>query len=257
MELQEQIVVITGAGQGIGRSIAEAFAREGSAVVVNDLHAESAQASTELIRAAGGRAVAAPADVGDRAQVEAMFAAAKAEFGAVTTLVNNAGYVPYHPAADYPPDIWDRTLATNLTGVFHCSQVAIQHMTERGGGSIVTIASVHASATLPGTLAYAATKAGVVSMTRTMALELGERSIRVNCVSPGAIATDGLKAYFDSLPDDERAAAHTTLMSWHPLGRFGKPEDIADVVVYLCTERAAFINGANIVADGGMLARLF
>ncbi|MBK8020745.1 MAG: SDR family oxidoreductase [Chloroflexi bacterium] len=200
MELHDQIVVVTGAGQGIGQGIAQAFGAEGSAVIVNDLRQATAEATAASIRQNGGRAIGVQADVGDRAQVAALFEAARVAFGPVTTLVNNAGYVPYEPAIGYPPDVWDRTIATNLTGVFNCTQAALTHMVERGGGSIVNIASVHSRSTLPGTLAYAATKAGVVSMTRTLALEVGSKKIRVNAVSPGAIETEGLKVYFDSCP---------------------------------------------------------
>ncbi|MBK8021265.1 MAG: SDR family NAD(P)-dependent oxidoreductase [Chloroflexi bacterium] len=138
-------------GTGHRPGIAQAFGAEGSAVIVNDLRQETAEATAASIRQSGGRAIGVQADVGDRAQVAALFEAARAAFGPVTTLVNNAGYVPYEPAIGYPPDVWDRTIATNLTGVFNCTQAALTHMVERGGGFIVNIASVHSRSTLPGT----------------------------------------------------------------------------------------------------------
>jgi 3-oxoacyl-[acyl-carrier protein] reductase len=257
MNFRDQVVLVTGAGQGIGAAIAMAFAEEASAVIVNDLHTETAAQTANAITSAGGRALAIQANIADRAAVEAMFAAARAHFGAVTTLVNNAGYVPFLPFTDYTPEIWRKTLDIDLGGVFHCTQAAIPQMAERGWGAVVNIASVHASATLPGTAAYAAAKAGVVGFTRNLALELGAKGIRVNCVSPGAIETDALRAYFASLPDEHRERERHHMLDWQPLGRFGSPRDIANIVLFLCSERAAFIHGAEIVADGGVLARLF
>jgi NAD(P)-dependent dehydrogenase (short-subunit alcohol dehydrogenase family) len=257
MDFKEQVVVITGAGQGIGQATAYAFAQRGSRVVVNDLQRETAEATTRTINERGGQAIAVQADVADEAAVRTIFYQAQHHFGAVTTLINNAGYVPFLPLMDYTAAIWDKTMAVDLKGIFYCVQAAVPQMERRGGGRIVNIASVHASATLPGTSAYAAAKGGIVSLTRTLALELGPKHIRVNCISPGAIETDALKAYFDSLPPEESEARRQYLLGWHPLGRFGQPDDIAQVALFLCSDQAAFIHGSEIVADGGCLARLF
>ncbi len=257
MSLKDQVVIITGAGQGIGLGIAQAFARAGSAVVINDVNAETAQAAAQSIVAAGGRAVAAPADISDRAQVTAMCDAAVAAFGKLTTLVNNAGWFAFTPFLEQTPDAWQRTLDVDLSGIFHCTQVAVPHMIAAGGGSVVNITSVHATATIPGTVAYAAAKTGVVGMTRTLALELGKHNIRVNCVSPGAISTDALKKYFDSLPPDRREQEQTHMLGFQALPFFGTPEDVAELVLFVCSDRARYMTGTELVIDGGVLARLF
>ncbi len=257
MNFREQVVVVTGAGQGIGQAIALAFAAEGSAVVVNDLNQSTASATVAQITERGGKALALPADVANKSAVDTAFAQAAEHFGPVTTLINNAGYVHFQPFVEHSPEAWRHVLSVDLDGIFHCTQAAIPQMKQRGGGAIVNIASVHASRTLPSVAAYAAAKAGVVGLTRSLALELGRANIRVNCVSPGAIETDALKAYFDSLPEAKRDSERDYMLSWHPLGRFGRPKDIAGVVLFLCSDGAAFIHGTEIVADGGCLARLF
>ena len=257
MDFREQVVLVTGAGRGIGRAITLAFAAEGCAVIANDLDPGTAAQTAAAITDSGGRALPVPADIADPAAVRAMFEHARGHFGPVTTLINNAGFLSFTPFTEHSADLWQRTLAIDLGGVFHCTQAAVPHMQASGSGFVVNIASVHASRTLPNLAAYAAAKAGVVGLTRNLALELGQYNIRVNCVSPGAINTDALKAYFDSLPDDTRQAEWDHLLSWHPLGRIGQPEDIAHVVVFLCSDKAAFIHGTEIVVDGGNLARLF
>lgn len=256
MNFQDQVVLVTGAGQGIGQATALAFAAEGSRVIVNDVNGDTAAQTVDQIATAGGLAVAVQADISDERAVAALFEQARSRFGPVTTLINNAGYVPYKPFAEYSSDLWDKTINIDLKGVYLCTRAALPHMEARGGGYIVSIASVHASRTLPGTTAYAAAKAGVVGLTRTLALELGPQNIRVNCISPGAIETDALQAYFNSLPPEQREAERKNLLTWHPLGRFGQPRDIANVAVFLCSDRAEFIHGSEIVADGGLLARL-
>jgi NAD(P)-dependent dehydrogenase (short-subunit alcohol dehydrogenase family) len=186
-----------------------------------------------------------------------MFQQAEAHFGAVTTLINNAGIVSFKPIMEFTSQMWDSTMNIDLKGIFFCTQAAVPQMVSRGGGSIVSIASVHATRTLPNASAYAAAKAGIVALTHNLAFELGPKNIRINCVSPGAIETDALQAYFDSLPEDKREAERNYMMSWHPLGRFGQPRDIANVVVFLCSDKAAFMHGTEVVVDGGLLARLF
>ena len=257
MKLEEQVVIVTGAGQGIGLGIAQAFARAGTAVVVNDINAETSEAAAQSILTAGGRAVAAPADIAVREGVIAMCDAAVAAFGKITTLVNNAGWFAFTPFLEQTPEAWQHTLDVDLSGIFHCTQVAVPHMIAAGGGSVVNITSVHATATIPGTVAYAAAKTGVVGMTRTLALELGRHNIRVNCVSPGAISTDALKRYFDSLPPEQREKEQAHMLGFQALPFFGTAEDVAELVLFLCDDRARYITGAEMLIDGGVLARLF
>lgn len=257
MNFNKQVVLVTGAGQGIGQAIATAFGDAGSAVVVNDLNLETAKQTAELINNAGGRARAVQANITDRSAVEKMFAQAKTHFGPVTTLVNNAGYSDFLPFMEYPIDKWKRLFDVDLNGVFHCVQTAVSQMEEAGAGFIVNIASIHASQALQNMSAYAAAKAGVVALTKNLAQELGPKNIRVNCLSPGTIETDALVDYFKSLPDETREAQREHMLSWCSVGRFGKPSDIANVALFLCSEQAAFVHGTEIVADGGHLARLF
>lgn len=257
MDFRDQVVVVTGAGQGIGQGIAQAFAEEGCAVVVNDIDLVTAEETAVSINKAGGKAIAIQADIADRHAVENMLAQAKEQFGPVTTLVNNAGYPEFVPFMAYPEESWNRLLDVDLSGVFHCSQAAVPYMIEAGAGFIVNITSIHASQTLENMSVYAAAKAGVVALTKNMSLELGAKNIRVNCVSPGTIETGALKKFFDSMPDDEREAKRDYMLSWCSVGRFGQPRDIANVVMFLCSDKAAFVQGTEIVADGGHLARLF
>lgn len=257
MDFSEQVVLVTGAGRGIGRAIAAAFAAQGSAVVVNDIDLAAAQDTADQIATDNGRALAVAADITDRARVEAMLARSRETFGPLTTLVNNAGYADFMPFMDYQVDKWQQLFDVDLNGVFHCTQASVPQMEEAGAGFIVNIASIHASQTLKNMSAYAAAKAGVVALTKNLAFELGPKNIRVNALSPGTIETDLLVEFFNSLPAEEQASTRDYMLSWCPLGRFGRPADIANVALFLCSDKAAFVHGTEIVADGGHLARLF
>ena len=257
MDYGSQVVLVTGAGQGIGQEIAAIFGEEGSQVIVNDINLDQAKKTAVMINNKGGRAFAVQADIADRKAVDEMFARAKQQFGPVSTLINNAGYPDFVPFMEYPPERWSRLIDVNLSGVFHCTQAAALQMEEVGAGFVVNITSVHATQTLPNMSAYAAAKAGVVALTKNLSLELGPKNIRVNCLSPGTIETGALHSYFDSLPENERQARRDYMLSWCSLGRFGQPRDIANIVLFLCSDKASFIHGTEIVADGGHLARLF
>ena len=257
MDFSNQVVLVTGAGQGIGQAIATAFGEEGSAVIVNDMNLDTAEKTAAQINDTGGRALAIQADIADRRAVEGLLARAKQQFGPVSTLINNAGHVDFMPFMEYSPDSWRRLLDVDLTGIFHCIQATVPQMEEVGAGFVVNIASVHATQTLPNMSVYAAAKAGVVALTKSIAQELGPKNIRVNSLSPGTIETDALQGYFESLPANERKRQREYMLSWCSLGRFGRPRDIANIVLFLCNDKASFIHGTEIVADGGHLARLF
>ncbi len=257
MDFGKQVVLVTGAGRGIGQAIAAAFGEEGSAVIVNDINLDTAEETAFQINNTGGRALAIQADIANRGEVDTMLAQAKQQFGPVSTLINNAGYVDFMPFMEYSADSWNRLLDIDLTGVFHCTQAAVPQMEEAGAGFVVNIASVHATQTLQNMSAYAAAKAGVVALTKNLAQELGPKNIRVNSLSPGTIDTELLQDYFNSLPSNERESQRTHMQSWCSMGRFGLPRDIANVALFLCSPQAAFIHGTEIVADGGHLARLF
>ncbi|MBB6097339.1 3-oxoacyl-[acyl-carrier protein] reductase [Deinobacterium chartae] len=242
---REQVVLITGAGGGIGRAVALRFAAEGARVAVNDLRAQAAQAVSEEIRAAGGQALAVPADVADRESVEAMFDAVERHFGYVDVLLNNAGLISEdRHFLEGDEAWWDRVQRVNLKSVFLCSHRAARIMARRRRGVILTTSSGGATRAHRGNVAYDATKGGIEAMTRAMALDLAPYGIRVNGVVPGLINTYGLSG--EVLREREAVV---------PLGRYGTAEDLVGAATFLASSDAAYITGQFIVVDGGVLAQ--
>ena len=239
--LNAQRAVITGGGSGIGRATALRMAEEGASVAVIDIDGDSAH---DAAREIGGSAYVA--DVTDPDGLRATVDAAAADLGGITIMFNNAGVGNQSPLHDWAPEEWDRLLAVNLTGVFLGFRAAVPHIHASGGGSIVSTASISGTRPAAGEAPYAAAKAGVTAITASAALEYGP-SIRVNSVSPGMILTALTAPLLQFLPHERERYERTT-----PLGRIGRPEDIADVVVFLCSDLARFITGQNIVVDGGM-----
>lgn len=247
-----QVVLITGAAGGIGRAAVRAFARSGARLVVADLDEAGARQTADLARAEGAEALAVQADVASSASVQAMVAAAVARFGRLDAAFNNAGVelegVPTHEADE---DLFDRTLAINLKGVFLCMKYQLRQMlAQGGGGAIVNTASVAAlvgAATMP---AYAASKHGVVGLTKSAALEYAKKGIRVNAVCPGVIRTAMTERAIAQRPERE-----AFINNLHPMGRIGEPEEIAATALWLCSPAASFITGQALAVDGGMLAR--
>ncbi|MFK0146952.1 SDR family NAD(P)-dependent oxidoreductase [Streptomyces griseus] len=239
-------VLITAAGQGIGAATARRLAAEGASVLVTDLDAKRAAHTAAAIREAGGTAESAVCDVADRAAVEAAVAHAVAAFGRLDVLVNNA----YAASPDTPlfedesDDVWERDLDITLSGPFRCARAALPHLVASGRGAIVTIGSVNGEQDFGGH-AYSAAKAGLASLTRTLAGHAGPRGVRVNLVAPGTIRTD---AWAGRDAELDRAAA------LYPLGRVGTPEDIASAVAFLASADAAWITGTTLRVDGGILA---
>lgn len=238
--------LITGASRGIGRATAAVLAREGWPVCVNYL--ERRDAAEELVaelRARGCAAMAWQADVSDRRAVEAMAAAAAEALGPVELLVNNAGISHQGLFQDTDDGVWDRLLAVNLTGPRNAVQAVLPHMLSEKRGAIVNISSIWGLRGGSCEVAYAVTKAGIVGLTRSLALELAPSGIRVNCVAPGCIETDMVRV----LGRETRAM----LAEETPLGRLGRPEEIAEAVAFLASEKAGFITGQVITADGGFV----
>jgi len=239
--LEGHRAVVTGGASGIGRATARRMAEEGAAVAIIDVNGDAAHESAGEIGA-----TAHVADVTDAEALRAAVDEAAGAMGGVTLLFNNAGIGSQSPLHEWAPEEWDRLLAVNLTGVYLGFRAAIPHIRAAGGGSIVSTASISGTRPAAGEAPYAAAKAGVAAMTASAALEYGP-DIRVNAVSPGMILTALTEPLLQFLPHERGRFERTT-----PLGRIGEPGDVAEVVVFLCSDMARFITGQNIVVDGGL-----
>ena len=248
---EDQVALVTGAGGGIGRATALAFAREGARVVASDVEGAGGEETARLVREAGGDAVHFACDVTRPGEVNGLVQAAVDAFGRLDCAHNNAGIEgAYGRTADCDEENFDRTCAVNLKGVYLCLKAEIAHMLrQEGGGAIVNTASVAGVEGAKNLPAYVASKHGVVGLTRTAALEYATRGIRVNAVCPGPIRTRMLEALMEENPRMEPA-----MIAAVPMRRLGKPEEIAEAVVWLCSDRASFVTGQGIVVDGGFTA---
>jgi NAD(P)-dependent dehydrogenase (short-subunit alcohol dehydrogenase family) len=247
--LAGKVALITGAGGGIGSATAHLFAREGASVVVNDIQARRAESVVESVRAEGGSAIAAVADISSGAQVEALFAETERTFGGLDILVNNAFYnVNDVTIADLEEADWDRTIAVCLKGPFLCTRHAVRMMRPRGGGSVVTLSSVNALFGV-GETAYTAAKGGLISLMRLVAAEYGACNIRSNVICPGTIATEICMEYWNRFP-----AGFSRLQEMYPLGRIGTPDEVAQYALFLASDESSFVTGGVHVIDGGLLA---
>jgi glucose 1-dehydrogenase len=249
MRLQGKTAVVTGAGTGIGQAIAIACAREGAAVVIDYVGDASVSKDTiSKITAIGGTSIAVDADISIPDQVDALIQKTIVAFGKLDIFVNNAGIEKKFAFVDYPLDEWHKVMAVNLTGPFLCSQAAAKQMIAQGaGGRIINISSVHEDLPMPTNAPYCASKGGLRMLMRTIAVELAPHQITVNNIGPGAIYTPIDKdVEMDSKLNDQ-------ILAEIPLGRWGKPEEVAQLAVFLASDDAAYITGSTHFIDGGML----
>ncbi len=248
MPPNDRVAIVTGAAKGIGEAIATRFLEAGSAVAAFDIDSAALKAAVERFRQKG-RVIAIEGDVAREEDVSAAVRRTADELGRIDVLVNNAGIEVPGRLPDYSSADWDRQIGVNLKGAFLFAKHVIPHLAGHGG-AIVNISSVHAFVSYPGNAAYDASKAGMLALTRTLALDHGADGIRVNAICPGYIDTPMMDEWLATLEDPD--AAMRQVLAVHPLGRIGKPRDIADAVLFLASESAAFISGAFLVVDGAM-----
>jgi 2-hydroxycyclohexanecarboxyl-CoA dehydrogenase len=242
-----RVVVVTGGASGMGLSICEQLARQGNAVVVVDVNGENAERVASGIRAVGDQAVACQADVSDRAEVDAAMQLGRETFGAIGMLVVSAGVTKREPFSEITLESWNRIMAINLTGTFHCVQSAIPDMVEAGWGRIVLITSSSAQRGAPGMAHYASSKGGMIALNKTLALEYAKAGVTVNNIAPSSIDTPMVlqQQAAGGMPSNEQLAKRV------PVGRLGTGDDIAAACSYLCSEEASFITGQTISVNGG------
>jgi NAD(P)-dependent dehydrogenase (short-subunit alcohol dehydrogenase family) len=255
-QLNGKVALVTGGASGIGRATALTFAREGAKLVIADMNADGGQQTVHMIKEHGGEAIFVQTDVTQAPAVEALISKAVETYGRLDCAHNNAGISgagiggeQRALTAEYPDERWHQVIAINLTGVWLCMKYEIPQMLTQGGGAIVNTASGAGLVGLPGNCAYVASKHGVVGLTKTAALEYAQQGIRVNCVCPGYIRTP-MTAQGMSDPELlQRIIAH------EPIGRVGEPEEVAEAVVWLCSEAASFVTGHTMTVDGGYVAQ--
>lgn len=251
MRLRDKISIVTGGGSGIGRSIALKFAKEGAKVVVTDWATEGGEKTARMITDTGGEALYIKADVSRAEDVQAMTQTAIQAWRQIDILVNNAAVIRLGSVIETSEDDWNLVLDVNLKGVYLCSREVIQNMIAKGGGAIVNIASVGGLVGPERHAAYGSAKAAVINLTRQMAVDFGPKGVRVNSICPGTIPTPMHSVYYS--PEEEEAK----LAEWaklSPLRRVGRPEDIAYAALFLASDEARFVTGANLVVDGGSMA---
>ena len=249
-EFAGKAALVTGAASGIGRASAQAFAREGAAVLVCDVDEQGGRETVELIVAAGGTAAFERVDVSKEADVERMVGTAVDLFGQLDFAHNNAGVVGLQSRIEGTPlDAWQNVIDVNLTGVFLCLKHELEHMAARGSGAIVNTASISGLGASPMMVAYTASKHGVVGLTRVVAYDYAKRGIRVNAICPGVTRTPMMMNWIDG-----NSVVEAVMDASSPLGRMATPEEMAEATVWLCSERASYVNGVMLPVDGGLTA---
>ena len=251
LSFENKVALVTGAGSGMGLAAAQAFAAEGAAVVLADVNESAARAAADQLIAAGHKAIAVRCDVADEAQVKAMVEQTVSAFGRLDAAFNNAGIQsPVAEVADASGEEFDRVNAVNLRGIWSCMKYELLQMRKQGSGCIVNNSSLGGLVGLPGRGAYHAGKHGVLGLTKSAALEYAAKGIRINAVCPGFIRTAMVERTIDGGAISEEA-----MIAAEPIGRIGKPEEIASVVLFLCSDDASFVTGLPMPVDGGYVAQ--
>lgn len=251
-KLDGKVAIVTGAASGIGRASAILFAAEGARVVVADVDQSGRDVAAE-ISGSGGQAVYVKADVSRPDEVEALVRSAVDSFGGLDVMFNNAGIEgEQRRTADCSVENWDRVISVNLKGIFLGMKYGIPALLKNGGGSIVNTASTAGITGYPNLPAYAASKGGVIQLTKTAALEYARKGIRVNCICPGGIFTPLVQRFTEGLPKEQ---IQKMVEAVHPVGRFGTPEEVAKLALYLASDDSSFCTGASFIVDGGMTAQ--
>jgi NAD(P)-dependent dehydrogenase (short-subunit alcohol dehydrogenase family) len=259
MRLENKVAIVTGAGQGIGEAAAVKMAEEGAKVVVSDINEQTGNAVVERIRGAGGEAVFVAADVSSVDDVKALMASTREAFGRLDVLHNNAGvhetnFTEHAQSFELDEAVWDKVVGINLKGVWMCSKYAAPLLAEDGGGAIVSAASIGGLIGYPMGSAYGPSKAGVVQLTRVMAIELAPQNIRVNCYAPGNVDTPMVQKYYESGPPEEQEMIKAQVVGTHLFKRLGRPEEVANLVVFLASDDSSMMTGSCVVIDLGTLA---
>jgi len=257
-KLAAKVAIVTGAASGIGRATAELFAREGARVVVADINAGGGTDTVKAITSLGGEALFVQTDISKYGEVEKMVEATMLAYQGLDILVNNAAILAFGTILKTKEEDWDRLMAVNLKGVYLCSKLAAPRIIERGGGVIINVASIGGLVGGPALAAYNASKGGVVLLTKNMAIDLAPYNIRVNCLCPGTVLTSMASQIFVTRAKgdvDKVQSMKEAGLRGYPLKRYGKPEEMAQAILFLASEESAFMTGTSLVVDGGYTAK--
>jgi NAD(P)-dependent dehydrogenase (short-subunit alcohol dehydrogenase family) len=254
MDLSGKVAIVTGAGIGIGMAIALRMAEAGANVVASQRSVQTGQELEQELQRRFGKGKFMPCDISVEEDVRRLISGTVEEFGRLDILVNNAGRNWVKSTLEMTMADWDAMMGVDLRGTFMCCRYALEPMLKQGSGSIINIATVHTAACIPGAAPYDAAKWGLVGLTKSLAIEFASQGIRINAVSPGLIDTQIWRDMLDAAPDREASIRYWR--SQIPIGRVGKPEEVADICVFLCTDMAAYFIGSNIFVDGGMTSSL-